>query len=110
MIIIIIIIKFIIIIIIIIIKLIIIKLIIRSSIIRNRYFWRTFIPVYSYFCIRKYIMNSHFHFITLDLPKLHTLSFDGMFVLSGNYQSKYESLINGYESYDNTLIMRSKLN
>ena len=101
MIIIIIIIKFIIII-------IIIKLIIRSSIIRNRYFWRTFIPVYSYFCIRKYVMNSHF--ITLDLPKLHTLSFDGMFVLSGNYQSKYESLINGYESYDNTLIMRSKLN
>ena len=55
-------------------------------------------------------MNSHFHFITLDLPKLHTLSFDGMFVLSGNYQSKYESLINGYKSYDNTLIMRSKLN
>ena len=53
-------------------------------------------------------MNSHF--ITLDLPKLHTLSFDGKCVLSGNYQSKYESLINGYESYDNTLIMRSKLN
>ena len=53
-------------------------------------------------------MNSHF--ITLDLPKLHTLSFDGMCVLSGNYQSKYESLINGYKSYDNTLIMRSKLN
>ena len=46
-------------------------------------------------------------FLILDLPKLHTISFDGDLALQGEYDRK--TIINGHESYDNTLIMKSKL-
>ena len=46
----------------------------------------------------------------LDLPKLTTISFDGDYALRGDYRDNRKTIINGYESYDNTLIMRSKLN
>ena len=48
-----------------------------------------------------------FSFLILDLPKLHTISFDGDLALQGEYDRK--TIINGHESYDNTLIMKSKL-
>ena len=43
-------------------------------------------------------------FLILDLPKLHTISFNGEYALDGDggYNRK---TINGHESYDNTLIM-----
>ena len=48
-----------------------------------------------------------FSFLILDLPKLHTISFnDG--ALRGDYRDNRKTIINGHESYDNTLIMRSK--
>ena len=50
----------------------------------------------------------HFSFL-LDLPKLHTISFDGDFALAGDGRDNRETIINGHESYDNTLIMKSKL-
>ena len=45
-------------------------------------------------------------FLILDLPKLHTISFNGEYALDGDggYNRK---TINGHESYDNTLIMKS---
>ena len=46
-------------------------------------------------------------FLILDLPKLHTISFDSC-ALSGDYRHNRKT-INGHESYDNTLIMKSKL-
>ena len=55
----------------------------------------------------------HFHFISfliLDLPKLHTISFDGWYALAGDWRDNRETIINGHESYNNTLIMKSKLN
>ena len=45
----------------------------------------------------------------LDLPKLHTISFDGGFTLVGDGGDNSITMINGHESYDNTLIMKSKL-
>ena len=46
-------------------------------------------------------------FLILDLPKLHTISFIGGCALEGYYG--YDRIvINGHESYDNTLIMKSK--
>ena len=57
-------------------------------------------------------MIVHFHFISfliLDLPKLHTISFDGVYVLQGDNRDNRKTMINGHESYDNTLIMKSKL-
>ena len=46
-------------------------------------------------------------FLILDLPKLHTISFnDG--ALQGDCRDNRKTIINGYESYDNTLIMKSK--
>ena len=48
-------------------------------------------------------------FLILDLPKLHTISFNGDFALQGSDRDNRETMINGYESYDNTLIMKSKL-
>ena len=55
-------------------------------------------------------MIVHFHFILiLDLPKLHTISFDGDDVLQGDDRDNRETIINSHESYDNTLIMKSKL-
>ena len=48
-------------------------------------------------------------FLILDLPKLHTISFDGDNALQGDDRYNRETIINGHESYDNTLIMKSKL-
>ena len=48
-------------------------------------------------------------FLILDLPKLHTISFDGIDVLAGDNQENRETIINGHRSYDNTLIMKSTL-
>ena len=45
----------------------------------------------------------------LDLPKLTTISFDGNNALAGNEDDFYKTTINGHESYDNTLIMKSML-
>ena len=52
-------------------------------------------------------MIIHFiSFLILDLPKLHTISFNGNYgALQGDYNRK--AIINGYESYNNTLIMKS---
>ena len=47
-------------------------------------------------------------FLILDLPKLHTISFNG-FALGGDDRDNRETMINGHESFDNTLIMKSKL-
>ena len=47
--------------------------------------------------------------LILDLPKLHTISFDGNYALVGDDRAKRRTIINGHESYDNTLIMKSKL-
>ena len=82
----------------------------RSSIIRNRFFWRIFIWILSSCCIWKYVMIIHFHFISfliLDLPKLQTISFNGQQALQGGNRDNYRTMINGHESYDNTLIMKS---
>ena len=48
-------------------------------------------------------------FLILDLPKLHTISFDRC-ALAGDNGDNRKTMINGHESYDNTLIMKSKLN
>ena len=45
----------------------------------------------------------------LDLPKLHTISFEGDYGLAGDGRDNRKTIINGHESYDNTLIMKSKL-
>ena len=55
-------------------------------------------------------MIVHFHFISfliLDLPKLHTISFNGSYALVGDDRANCKTIINGHESYDNTLIMKS---
>ena len=46
-------------------------------------------------------------FLILDLPKLHTISFNGDGTLAGDYRDNSKTIINGHESYDNTLIMKS---
>ena len=48
-------------------------------------------------------------FLILDLPKLHTISFDGNCALQGDDRDYCKAIINGHESYDNILIMKSKL-
>ena len=48
-------------------------------------------------------------FLILDLPKLHTISFDGWYALAGDWGHNRKRIINGHDSYDNTLIMKSKL-
>ena len=48
-------------------------------------------------------------FLILDLPKLHTISFIDGYALAGDGGDNRETIINGHESYDNTLIMKSKL-
>ena len=48
-------------------------------------------------------------FLILDLPKLHTISFNGGGALQGDNRENHKTTINGHESYDNTLIMKSKL-
>ena len=47
-------------------------------------------------------------FLILDLPKLHTISFNGDYgALQGDDRANRKTMINGHESYDNTLIMKS---
>ena len=46
-------------------------------------------------------------FLILDLPKLHTISFNGYGALQGDERDNRKTMINGHESYDNTLIMKS---
>ena len=46
-------------------------------------------------------------FLILDLPKLHTISFNGDSALAGDGGYNRKTMINGHESYDNTLIMKS---
>ena len=48
-------------------------------------------------------------FLILDLPKLHTISFNDWYALKGDDEDDRKTIINGHESYDNTLIMKSKL-
>ena len=45
-------------------------------------------------------------FLILDLPKLHTISFNGDGALQGVNGDNRKTMINGHESYDNTLIMK----
>ena len=45
-------------------------------------------------------------FLILDLPKLHTISFNGDSALEGDNRANRKTMINGHESYDNTLIMK----
>ena len=50
-------------------------------------------------------------FLILDLPKLHTISFYGNYdygALQGDNRDNRKTMINGHESFDNTLIMKSK--
>ena len=55
-------------------------------------------------------MIVHFHFsFFLDLPKLHTISYDGYGALVGDDRDNRKTIINCHESYNNTLIMKSKL-
>ena len=55
-------------------------------------------------------ISFHFSFLILDLPKLHTISFiSGNGVLQGDGRDNRKTIINGHESYDNKLIMKSKL-
>ena len=46
-------------------------------------------------------------FLILDLPKLYTISFNGYSALKGDGGDNRKTMINGYKSYDNTLIMKS---
>ena len=48
-------------------------------------------------------------FLILDLPKLHTISFNGILggALAGDWRDNRKTMINGHESYNNTLIMKS---
>ena len=48
-------------------------------------------------------------FFIPDLPKLHTIEFDGDNALAGDMRANRKTIINGHRSYDNTLIMKSKL-
>ena len=46
-------------------------------------------------------------FLILDLPKLHTISFNGKWAFERDAGDNRETMINGHDSYDNTLIMKS---
>ena len=46
-------------------------------------------------------------FLILDLPKLHTIAFNGWDALEGDGRYNRKTMINGHSSYDNTLIMKS---
>ena len=46
-------------------------------------------------------------FLILDLPKLHTISFNEWNALQGDDGDIRRTMINGNESYNNTLIMKS---
>ena len=47
-------------------------------------------------------------FLILDLPKLHTIAFNGWWALQGDNRDNRKTMINGHLSFDNTLIMKSK--
>ena len=47
--------------------------------------------------------------LILDLPKLHSISFNGWYALEGDDRDNHKTMINGHESYNHTLIMKSKL-
>ena len=49
-----------------------------------------------------------FSFLILDLPKLHTISFNNGEALEGDDRDNRKTIINGHKSYDNTLMMKSK--
>ena len=46
--------------------------------------------------------------LILDLPKLHTISYQGSFILAGDSRDSYMNTMD--ERYDNVLIMKSELN
>ena len=55
-------------------------------------------------------MIIHFiSFLILDLPKLQIISFNGIYALAGDGRDNRKTMINGHESFDNTLIMKSTL-
>ena len=47
-------------------------------------------------------------FLILDLPKLFNISFNSDDALAGDDEDNRKAIIYGYESYENTLIMKSK--
>ena len=56
-------------------------------------------------CYNLYVIT-----FTLDLPNLRTLSLLGRgFILAGDNRDHRKAIINGHESFDNILIMKSKL-
>ena len=70
------------------------------------------IPELSSCSIWEYGLIIDLLFLTLtlnnvDLPKLTTISFYGGLALQGDGQYNRRIKMNGYDSYDNTLIMRS---
>ena len=52
--------------------------------------------------------NTLLLFITLDLPRLKTMLFNGNGVLRGSDEDNRRANINGHPSYMNTLIMKGK--
>ena len=46
--------------------------------------------------------------LILDLPKLHTISYQGSFILAGDSRDSHMNTMD--ERYDNVLIMKSELN
>ena len=68
-------------------------------------FWKCHIAVFeSMWWLFIFIFIS---FLILDLPKLHTISFNGWNALEGDDRDNRKIIINGHESYDNTLVMKS---
>ena len=47
--------------------------------------------------------------LVVDLPKLHTIVLNGEHVLEGNDEDENIITINGQDTYDNKLIMKSML-
>lgn len=46
---------------------------------------------------------------TVDLPKLSTIFFEGEMILRGDVGDHCKVMINGHESFGNTLLMRGML-
>ena len=67
---------------------------------------------YSFECCHIAVFESMWWWLfifILDLPKLHTISFNDDYALKGDCKDNHKTIINGHESYDNTLIMKGKL-
>lgn len=45
----------------------------------------------------------------LDLPQLTSISYNGDYALQGDSRDHRKTMINGQESFDNTLVMKSTL-